>query len=200
MNNLRAQEWYNGQVPRYLSGYMNDKSNRLIGWATMRQLRIKPHSCSIPSLVSQCTDVYDFFNEERRSFHPGWSTENLESYTSTIHRSFEYQSDDELDTYVYLGEHANYNSGGYVYEYRGRLVDLKSNLSQLHRLSWIDNRTRAVIIQLNLYNPNVQLFTSVSLLMEFLPTGGLEPHARFEPFYFQSISFFFDFPSECFSS
>ena len=190
MNHLRAQEWYNGQTPRYLSGYMNDKSNRLIGWATMRQLRIKRHSCPIPNLISKCMDNYNFFNEEKRSFHPGWSIETTEMFTSTIDRSFEYQSSDELDTYLYMGEHANYNSGGYVYEYRGRLMDLKSNLSQLHRLSWIDNRTRAILIQLNLYNPNVQLFTSVSLLMEFLPTGGLEAHARFEPFYFQSISFF----------
>ncbi|CAF4888098.1 unnamed protein product, partial [Rotaria magnacalcarata] len=45
VENIRVQEWYNGQPPSNLSGYINDRSNRLIGWATMRQLRIKPDSC-----------------------------------------------------------------------------------------------------------------------------------------------------------
>ncbi len=46
MSNIRAQQWYNGEPPRNLSGFINDKSNRLIGWATMRQLRVKPGSFS----------------------------------------------------------------------------------------------------------------------------------------------------------
>jgi hypothetical protein len=41
VSNIRAQQWYNGDPPRNLSGFINDKSNRLIGWATMRQLRVK---------------------------------------------------------------------------------------------------------------------------------------------------------------
>jgi hypothetical protein len=39
--NLRAQAWYNGQYPEDLRGYLNDKTNRIIGWAMMRQLRVK---------------------------------------------------------------------------------------------------------------------------------------------------------------
>jgi hypothetical protein len=41
ISNIRAQQWYNGQPPRNLTGFINDKSNRLIGWVTMRQLRVK---------------------------------------------------------------------------------------------------------------------------------------------------------------
>ncbi|CAF3958264.1 unnamed protein product, partial [Adineta steineri] len=60
----------------------------------------------------------------------------------------------------------------------------------LHQLDWIDEKTRAVFIQLTLYNPSVQLLTAVTLLAEFLPTGGIYTTAHFEPinFYtFQSI-------------
>jgi hypothetical protein len=32
VENTHAQQWYNGDPPRNLSGYMNDKTNRLIGW------------------------------------------------------------------------------------------------------------------------------------------------------------------------
>jgi hypothetical protein len=41
VSNIRAQQWYNGDPPWNLNGFINDKSNRLIGWATMRQLRVK---------------------------------------------------------------------------------------------------------------------------------------------------------------
>ncbi|CAF0978864.1 unnamed protein product [Rotaria sordida] len=36
VSNLRAQQWYNGDTPRNLNGYINDKSNRIIGWSIMR--------------------------------------------------------------------------------------------------------------------------------------------------------------------
>jgi hypothetical protein len=68
-----------------------------------------------------------------------------------------------LDTYTYR----SYGDGGYVYEFRGLLSDLRSNLSGLHELGWIDIQTRALIIQLSLYNPSVKLFTSVTFLAEF---------------------------------
>jgi len=47
-----------------------------------------------------------------------------------------------------------------------------------------------VIIQLTLYNPNVQLFTSLTFLAEILSTGGVHATARFEPFNFYGNFFF----------
>ena len=83
-----------------------------------------------------------------------------------------------------MGEHESYSGNGYVYEFRGRLNEIQRNLSDLHRLEWIDNSTRAIFIQMSLYNPNVQLFTSVMILAEILSTGGIYPTARFEPMNF----------------
>ena len=189
MSNIRAQNWYNGEAPRNLSGFINDKSNRLIGWAMMRQLRIKPDLChvsgSVRQEISKCQADYSLLNEEQRSFEPGWTNQTTTVCSSPICQAFEYQSGDQLDSDVYMGDHGTYGSGGYVYEFRGRLFDLLSNVSQLHQLQWIDGQTRAVIIQLSLYNPNVQMFTSVSLLVELLSTGGAFPQARFEPLTFQ---------------
>ena len=47
VSNIHAQQWYNGDPPRNLSGFINDKTNRLIGWVTMRQLRVKSHPCQV---------------------------------------------------------------------------------------------------------------------------------------------------------
>ena len=180
--NVRAQQWYNGDAPRNLSGFINDRCNRLIGWASMRQLRIKPHSCriqkSMEHLLSDCNDDYSYSNEEKQSFVPGWINQTTQTPNSSIERAFVYRLSEELD------------SDGYVYEFRGRLSDIQSNISALHRWRWIDSRTRAVIVQLSLYNPNSQLFTSVSLLAEFLSTGGIQTQSRFEPISFQGISSF----------
>ncbi len=50
-------------------------------------------------------------------------------------------------------------------------LNYKNSLPKLHQLEWIDEKTRAVIIQ---------LFTSVTFLVEILSTGGIIATARFE--------------------
>ena len=181
---IRAQQWYNGDAPRNLAGFIDDKNNRLIGWPTMRQLRVKSSLCSYPKLRLDCFDDYNLFEEEKDSFAPGWINETSEDFSSAIRQAFRYQTSDELDTYFYVGSHGSYSGNGYVYEFRGRLNDLQSNLSQLHHLQWIDQQTRAVIIQFALYNPNVELFTSITILTEFLSTTMIYLTARFEPMNF----------------
>jgi polycystin 1L2 len=156
----------------------------LIGWPTMRQLRINPSLCSSQRLCSYCLDDYDLLKEEKGSFSPGWISQTTQVFSSSIVESFEYRTSEELDTHVYVGDHGIYSGNGYAYEFRGRLIDIQSNLSELHQLEWIDNQTRAVIIELSLYNPNVELFTSVIFLVEFLSTGGAYPSLRFEPMNF----------------
>ncbi|CAF1480222.1 unnamed protein product, partial [Adineta steineri] len=183
VSNIRAQQWYNGDIPQYLNGFLNDKSSRLIGWATIRQLRIKSELCPDQRVISICEDSYDFFNEETQLFQPGWTNQTVEDevYSSPVIKAFNYSTSDELNTYTYVGEFGTYSGGGYIYEFRGRLSDMKTNLSELHQLDWIDEKTRAVFIQLTLYNPSVQLLTAVTLLAEFLPTGGVYTTSRFEP-------------------
>lgn len=188
MLNVRAQEWYNGDPARNLSGFVDDKSNRLIGRVLMRQLRVEKDTCT-SKISARCHEDYHLLNEEQRSYERGWTNESTGSVGNfPIDRAFAYRRGAEMDQYMYVGEHATYSSGGYAYEYRGRLAELRSNLSALHELNWIDGQTRAVIIQLTLYNPNVQLFTAVTLLTEFLSTGGVIPQHRFEPLSFQGKS------------
>ena len=149
----------------------------------MRQFRIKSKLCF---MNSTCRYDYSFSNEEKDSFQPGWTNKTNENCSLVIERAFKYNSSYQLDRYIYNGDHGSYGSGGYVYEFRGRLSDIRSNLSKLHKLGWIDNLTRAVLIQFSLYNPNVQLFSSITFLTEFLSTGGISPQYRFEPINFYS--------------
>ena len=39
--NIRADVWYNGGPPVGLRGYLNDYVSRVMGYATIRQLRVR---------------------------------------------------------------------------------------------------------------------------------------------------------------
>ncbi|CAF1084827.1 unnamed protein product [Adineta steineri] len=193
VNNIVAETWYNGQPDNTSQGYIIDKTNRLVGWATMRQLRIKPDTCkvksTIKSLIPICYDDYSASIEDKRSFLPGWITNTtignysspIGNYSSTVNQAYIYKTSEQLDTYVYVGELATYRSGGYVYEFRGALSELRNDLFQLHELGWIDVQTRAILIQLNLYNPVEPLLTSVTIVFELLSSSGGVPSAQFQP-------------------
>ncbi|CAF0824425.1 unnamed protein product [Adineta ricciae] len=182
---IEPEQWYNGRSDNASIGFLSDRTNRLIGWATMRQLRVKADTCriktSMQTFIRHCYDEYGLSIEEKRSFQPGWTMNATKNYSLSIAQAFLYQTSAQLDTYPYIGELQTYGSGGYVYEFRGSLSKLRNELNQLHQLQWIDSPTRAVLIQLNLFNPNIAIFTSVAILIEILSSSGIYPSARFEP-------------------
>ena len=46
-------------------------------------------------------------------------------------------------------------------------------LKELESGRWIDRRTRAVVVEMTLFNPATNLFTGVNLLLEIPPSGGV---------------------------
>ncbi|CAF1690903.1 unnamed protein product, partial [Adineta ricciae] len=100
---IRAQKWYNKKNVENLRGYLNDTSNRLLGWALMKQLRIRTEFC--PKRIkfhSICRNDLSLSNEEKRSFSPGWFQRSPSLFSSSISQSFQYKSKDR----------------GYIYEFR----------------------------------------------------------------------------------
>ncbi|CAF1353863.1 unnamed protein product [Adineta ricciae] len=169
---IRAQKWYNKKNVENLRGYLNDTSNRLLGWALMKQLRIRTELC--PKRIqfsSICRNDLSLSNEEKRSFTPGWFEHSILLFSSSISQSFQYKSKDR----------------GYIYEFHGSIKDLRENLSELHRFQWIDQQTREIQIQMSLFNPNVNLFTFVTLQTQFDSTGNIDFQSRFEPIHFYGI-------------
>ena len=147
---------------------------------------------SIQALIPSCEGEYSSSNENRRSYSPGWLlNETGVNYSSSIQEAFIYRTSQQLDTYLFLGQHATYGSGGYVYEFRGPLEELREEVAQLHQLSWIDRQTRAILLQMNLYNPSVPIYTSAVIVAELLPSSGVFPSSRFEPLDFDGNPFLF---------
>lgn len=45
LGQLRAQRWYNGDPPYGLRGFLDDRQNRIIGYAILRQVRNNRRKC-----------------------------------------------------------------------------------------------------------------------------------------------------------
>ena len=43
--NVRVQNWYNGEPPYGFKGFLDDRVNRIVGYAIIRQTREKAGSC-----------------------------------------------------------------------------------------------------------------------------------------------------------
>lgn len=76
LTNVRVQPWYNGDSPYKLRGYLNDRVNRIIGYAIVRQIREKPGSCKPATLVrnyiKSCTGELGIYNEDTTDYCQGW--------------------------------------------------------------------------------------------------------------------------------
>ena len=158
----------------------------------MKQKRIQRNLCQTPKLFEKyfnnCYVDYSDSNEEKRSFSLRWinQTNHLSNTNSSIDRAFLYEKEPDGERIV-MGKHGIYSKSGFIYEYRGRIDELRKNLIKLNQLNWIDQQTRVVMIEMTLYNPNVQLLTSVILLSEFLSTGGVETSSSIQPISFQRL-------------
>jgi hypothetical protein len=58
---LKADSLYNGQPPYGLRGFIGDLQSRIMGYGTLRQIRVKPNACrvhkSILNLTQECAQV-----------------------------------------------------------------------------------------------------------------------------------------------
>ena len=128
-------------------------------------------------ITEECYDGYSIMSEDTEYYKPGWlplpdgvNTKNL-SY-AICPKPWRYKSTSELNGYPIWAVTTAYSGGGYVAElgyYPAKAAEVVEELALHH---WIDRRTRAVSIEFTVYNAQVNLFSIVNRLVEFLPTGG----------------------------
>jgi len=163
-----------------LVGYIGDFTSRMIGYAILRQVRVKNNSCSVSSkfknLINTCYSD-SFFKMDSKDYSFNWTSFNS-SYTpdidmSNTYKSFQHMSASSLDDYPYMTDFNTYLGDGYVFNLTGSLNELQSNLTLLQKLNWIDKQTRAIFIQFLLFNPNINMFAYLNILFEILPSGNM---------------------------
>ncbi|XP_061175461.1 uncharacterized protein LOC133184410 [Saccostrea echinata] len=185
VDGIRAGVWYNDGQPVFLRGYINDKQSRIMGYATMRQLRVKPGSCRVAdamqSIVHECNDEYDMREQDEENYGIGWNPVYQNATYTTEREEYSYTEPSVLDGYPYMGDRFLYSGGGYVVRLRGNSTLLRTKLHSLERDGWIDKYTRAIFVEFTVYNPGINLFGIATLLLEVRPSQGIFPSYRFEP-------------------
>ena len=180
--NVRVQNWYNGDPPYGLRGDLDDRVNRIIGYALVRQIREKVGTCKCPKLmrdyVDSCTgdlNIPIFDEEDRyischfsftnlmfRTFCFGWKP--LVSSNCTRMNEFEYRTQAEREAGSLKADYNTYSGGGYELKLKGHIDKLERKLSTIQNSNWIDNRTRALIVEFSVYNAQVMMFKHLYIM------------------------------------
>ena len=149
---LKAGPLYNGQPPYGYRGYVGDLTQRMMGFATLRQVRVKRNTCrvapQVQNLTRECAQSAAFINEDEDDYCNAWEEETdlTRELPSCQLAEFKYTTSEALDGAVITGNLDSYHGGGYVFNVKGKNSDLRSKLLTLHNQRWINNQTRAVIL------------------------------------------------------
>jgi hypothetical protein len=179
---LLPSQYYNGDpLVRGTVAYMFT----LLGNVTIRQVRVTSSSCeALPSFQelvnsSECYGDLSFYGDARDTFE----TATGESYI--------WRDVDILKTGRYFGQYDSYPGGGYSLVLPTDPREFKEAVSKLMNARWLDLGTRAVFVDLLLYNPSNMLVVEVKVVFEAPYTGGLFPFldiksARYSDLFYNS--------------
>lgn len=139
-----------------------------------------------PFLIdATCYDEYSLPGELTTDYCVGWTKTPCASSEQTTYKSFEaWKFTPAVDIWgmPLFAVSKYYGGGGYIADL-GVNYDISLDIvNELLTHSWIDRQTRAVFVEFTIYNSNVNLFTYVSLPVEFLETGGVLLSDFIQPF------------------
>ncbi|XP_019644219.1 PREDICTED: polycystic kidney disease protein 1-like 2, partial [Branchiostoma belcheri] len=154
-----AAQWYNGRYSKE-AAILEDMLTHPLGTVQLRQVRLTPGKhCEPPkqiaSLMPRCTVAYSIDVSDTRNYTENWNkTSNITD-----------------NRFPYFGKQGTYLSGGYVTSLGSTQQTSLTRAAYLQQHGWLDEKTRAVFIELTLYNPHVNLFSVVSIATEFTSLG-----------------------------
>jgi len=127
----------------------------------------------------RCTNSYSDVTADTNDYIPGWIPPTwMHGYNASIpwssrsrlERAFLFTPPTE-DDYPSTGKITTYPSGGYVADLTEHADQASSLIQDLEANHWIDEYTRAVLLEFNILNPNSKLSSQVILIFEYTPDG-----------------------------
>nr|KAF6441861.1 polycystin 1, transient receptor potential channel interacting [Rousettus aegyptiacus] len=171
--------WMSHVLLPYVHGNLSSPE---LGPPRLRQVRLQEALCPDPpgTGVHVCSATSGGFSTS--DYGIGWG--------SAVHNSsktWAYSTPDLLGVW-YWGYCAVYDSGGYVQELGLSLEESRAQLGFLQLHNWIDNRSRAVFVELTRYSPAVGLHAAVTLRLEFPVAGRAVAALSIRPFALRRLS------------
>ncbi|XP_078572564.1 polycystin-2-like protein 2 [Branchiostoma floridae x Branchiostoma japonicum] len=180
-----SQDWYNGKA--YPSDMvLPDLLTHQLGTAQLRQVRLIPGQlCETPEKMQdfapRCTVAFANLKADTENYMQGWIPYNTTANSNdTIPTPPPLIGQDTpwnftfvslSDSFPFFGIHGTYLGGGYTTALGTTLTSSAALSAYLEQHNWLDERTRAVFVELILYNPHANLFSVVSIVVEFTQLG-----------------------------
>ncbi|XP_059832416.1 polycystin family receptor for egg jelly-like [Hypanus sabinus] len=163
--------------------FLNGTNSVILGLPRMRQIRSRQRSVecfSKPNAVSiildkfQCRPLFNTNQEDTKNYNGSWdvSIENVSVTGSLDYTGWLYEVNNSPWFYNTRGVYHDYSLGGYsIYFSSNNLQTSIARLLTLQNSNWIDKSTWVVVVETTMYNANVDLLCSISLILEKVPLG-----------------------------
>lgn len=191
-SSLSSEDFYNNtraKIPR--EKYLKDSSSIIISISRMRQIRLKSINCSVDSMIVKtkgCTLPFRSSLMDTNHYDPKWKTYTNAS-EDTDFPVIRYKSywlyQEESDSVSITGRLAKYPGSGFMVPLVNTPKNARMQLKMLRNDEWIDDQTRAVFVELSVYNPPTGFLCTVKLIAEFLPTGNVVTTSQLHSINFQ---------------
>jgi len=167
--------------------YIGSETNVLLGTIRVRQVRVqKNRGCSTSALYKQIfTNCYGDFmplSESRENFLKLWSP----TYTK---RFYEWNPPEVTLAIPVKGNETTYTAGGYFWDLPLELTSTLELINDLKSWHWVDAQTRAVIIEFNILNTNINVVVNNRIGFEFTPSGQVKPFHKMQTWSLYMLSF-----------
>lgn len=135
----------------------------------MRQLRVQPNSgCQVSELFAhifpECYGRYEEGFTDKSSYPPRF----VPTYLSL---AYEFMDDSETLQTVLEGTATDYPGGGFVMDWPNNMTETLIMLDDLRDWAWCDRATRAIVVELNALNLNVNVLVNTRIVFEMDASG-----------------------------
>eukprot|EP00397_Hematodinium_sp_SG-2012_P007724 GEMP01007774.1.p1 GENE.GEMP01007774.1~~GEMP01007774.1.p1 ORF type:complete len:878 (+),score=114.76 GEMP01007774.1:252-2636(+) len=171
---LKTKFLKNGFDISWSPRFITDDTNILLGSIRVRQVRGKVNQDCEPGalyrhIFPDCYPGFTSASEDREPYGHAYTP----TYLQTPH--FQWHNESETLGIPLNGNVTEYAASGYYFDMPLHYRESQTLLRDLNEWNWVDQQTRAVIIEFNVLNLNVNILTNNRIAFEFSPSGLVRP-------------------------
>ncbi|KAM3833276.1 uncharacterized protein M6D78_011138 [Vipera latastei] len=165
--------------------FLPETWSKILGLPKMRQIRAKhtqkecfyPHSFVNKFVISKshCLHKYGADEEDQRNYLGSWKNPVNKSAVNHFGNftGFTYHTARDPWRYNSYGERNVYEAGGYAFHFypEETLSESMKGLESLEEHNWLDENSWVLIVEMTTFNPDTDLFCSISVIFELSHLG-----------------------------